>query len=218
MKDTYLAVGNPMKFIQILQFLEVMHPLFGYTKGSAMIPFMQVGGRAFILFCMIEAESRMQSKPVVFYVFLVWSIIEVVRYPYYITQLLNIQVSWLIWLRYTIWMPLYPLGFVCEGIIALRNIPYFEETERFTVSLPNEWNFAFHFPTFLRLYLLVLCIPGMYTMMSHMKNVRYKKLNKSKTKIEKKVQWVSWKCDVEIVDIALDTVHSSEKLLTCSYP
>ena len=34
-------------------------------------------------------------------------------------------------LRYTLWIPLYPLGFICEGVIALRNIPYFEETDRF---------------------------------------------------------------------------------------
>ena len=39
--------------------------------------------------------------------------------------------------RYTIWIPLYPIGFICEGVIALRNIPYFEETEQFSVLLPN---------------------------------------------------------------------------------
>ena len=32
--------------------------------------------------------------------------------------------------RYTLWIPLFPLGFICEGVIALRNIPYFEETEK----------------------------------------------------------------------------------------
>lgn len=180
MKDTYEYVGNPMKFIQILQFLEVMHPLFKYTKGSPLITFLQVGGRAFILFCMIEAEPRMKTKPVIFYVFLVWTMVEVVRYPYYISQLLDAEMSVLTWLRYTIWMPLYPLGFVFEGIIVLRNIPYFEETGRFTVSLPNSWNFAFHFPTFMRLYLLMLCVPGMFTMMAHMNSVRYKKLGKPK--------------------------------------
>ncbi|XP_058791809.1 very-long-chain (3R)-3-hydroxyacyl-CoA dehydratase [Phymastichus coffea] len=186
MKETYEAVGNPMKFIHLLQFLEVMHPLFGYTKGSCFIAFLQVGGRAFILFFMIEAEERMQTKPVVFYLFLVWTIIEVVRYPYYITHLLDIEMPTLTWLRYTIWMPLYPLGFVFEGIIVLRNIPYFEETGKFNVSLPNSWNFAFHFPTFMKIYLLMLCIPGMFAMMSHMNSVRYKKL--SKPKIKKKNQ------------------------------
>lgn len=182
--DTYTVVGNPMKFIQLLQFLEVLHPIFGYTKGSAFMPLLQISGRAFILFCMIEGESRMQSKPVVFYVFAVWSMIEVVRYPYYITQLVKIDIPVLTWLRYTTWIPLYPLGFLCEGIIVLRNIPYFEETQKFTIPLPNEWNFAFHFPSFLRIYILILCLPGMYTMMSHMRRMRVKKLGKVAMKQE----------------------------------
>ncbi|XP_043263310.1 very-long-chain (3R)-3-hydroxyacyl-CoA dehydratase-like isoform X2 [Colletes gigas] len=182
MKETYMAVGNPIKFIQLLQFLEVMHALFGYTKGSALMSFVQVGGRAFILFSMIEAEPRMQTKPVVFYLFLVWSTVEIVRYPYYIMQLLNIEISFLTWLRYTIWMPLYPLGFLCEGIIILRNIPYFEETLKFSLSLPNSWNLSFHFPSFLKIYLLVFCLPLMYMLMTRMNKVRYTKLGMSKLK------------------------------------
>ncbi|CAL7937362.1 unnamed protein product [Xylocopa violacea] len=182
MKETYAAVGNAMKFVQLIQFLEVMHSIFGYTKSSTLASFLQVGGRAFILFTMIEAESRMQTKPVIFYLFLVWSTVEIFRYPYYITQLLKIEISFLTWLRYTIWMPLYPLGFLCEGIIILRNIPYFEETQRFTISLPNSWNFAFHFPSFLKIYLLIFCLPVMYFLMSRMNQTRYKKLGKSKLK------------------------------------
>lgn len=178
MKETYATVGDPLKFIQLLQFLEVMHPLFGYTKSSILVSFLQVGGRAFLLFFMIDAEPRMQTKPVVSYLFLIWSTIEIVRYPYYITQLLNIEMSFLTWLRYTIWIPLYPLGFVCEGIIILRNIPYFEETQKFTVSLPNTYNFALHFPSVMRLYLLLLLLPGIYTLMSRMSRLRSRKLGK----------------------------------------
>ncbi|XP_034943983.1 very-long-chain (3R)-3-hydroxyacyl-CoA dehydratase [Chelonus insularis] len=188
MEKTYESVGNIMKFIHLLQFLEVMHPMFGYTKGSTFVAFLQVGGRAFVLFCMIECEPRMQTKPVVFYLFFIWSLVEVFRYPYYITQVLNVNIPLLTWFRYTIWIPLYPLGFLCEGIIILRNIPYFEETNKFTISLPNSWNFAFHFPTVLRMYLLLLALPGMYTMMSHMNEARKKKLaiKKSQKKSDKK--------------------------------
>lgn len=32
--DTYEHVGPAMKFLQLLQYLEVMHPLFGYTRVS----------------------------------------------------------------------------------------------------------------------------------------------------------------------------------------
>jgi len=182
MKETYDAVGSPFKFIQLLQFLEIMHPLFGYTKSSVLQSFLQIGGRAFVLFFMIDAEPRMQTKPVVFYLFLIWGSIEIVRYPYYITQLLNIEISFLTWLRYTLWIPLYPLGFVCEGIIMLRNIPYFEETQKFTISLPNSYNFALHFPSLIRFYLLFLLLPGSYTLMSRMNQLRSRKLRKSNIK------------------------------------
>lgn len=84
------------------------------------------------------------------------------------------------WLRYTIWIPLYPLGFLCEGIIILRSIMYLEETEKFTLSLPNPYNFTFHFPTFLRIYLLFFFIPGLYTLMSYMYKARIKKLGRKK--------------------------------------
>lgn len=174
--DTYEHVGPAMKFLQLLQYLEVMHPLFGYTRGGVLVPFLQVSGRAFVLFVMIEAEPRMHTKPVVFYLFVMWSMIEVVRYPYYISQLYKKDFYILTWLRYTMWIPLYPIGIICEAIVILRNIPYFEETQRFTVSLPNEWNFAFHMPTFLRVYLLFLTFPGMYFVMSHMHKLRTVKL------------------------------------------
>ena len=75
--------------------------------------------------------------------------------------------------RYTLWVPLYPLGFICEGVIALRDIPYFEETEKFSISLPNEWNFAFYFPNVIRFYLLFGFFPMLYTQMWHMYNLRY---------------------------------------------
>ncbi|XP_075222210.1 3-hydroxyacyl-CoA dehydratase 2 isoform X2 [Lycorma delicatula] len=180
MEGTYEAVGPALKFCQLIQFLEVMHPMFGYTKGSVFIPFLQVGGRAIILFAMIDAEPRMQTKPVVFYLFLTWSIIEIVRYPYYIAQHFKVKGSYVLtWLRYSIWIPLYPLGILCEGIIILRNIPYFEETNKFSVSLPNSWNVSFHCPTVMKLYLLLLFFPGMYTMMKHMYRARIKKLGPS---------------------------------------
>jgi hypothetical protein len=75
----YQSVHYPLKFCQLMQALEIFHPLFGYTKGSVMEPTVQVGGRSIILFCLIEAESRIQDKPVIFYLILCWSIIELFR-------------------------------------------------------------------------------------------------------------------------------------------
>lgn len=107
------------------------------------------------------------------------------RYPYYITLLYKKENGFLTWLRYTIWIPLYPLGFLCEGIVVLRSIVYLEETQKFTVSLPNPCNFTFHFPTFLRVYLLFFFVPGMYTLMSYMYKARSKKLGPKKWEKQK---------------------------------
>ena len=37
------------------------------------------------------------------------------RYPYYALSVINYEVKQLTWLRYTAWIPLYPIGFTCEG-------------------------------------------------------------------------------------------------------
>jgi len=181
MKDTYDVINIPVKVVQILQFLEVLHPLLGYTNSNVLVCFLQTCGRGFVLL-MIDAEPRIQIKPVVFYLFIAWSTVEIIRYPYYITQLLNIDIPFITWLRYTIWIPLYPLGFICEGVVLILSIQFFEETQKFTISLPNSYNFALHFPSAIRFYILCLFFPGICMLLSRMNQQRSKKLKKSKIK------------------------------------
>jgi len=172
----FSTVGNVFKFLQLMSILEILNPLFGYTKGSVFEATIQVGGRLIFLFIMIDSEPRMQEKPVVFYLLLTYASIEIVRYPYYLFRVYDMEVGFLTWLRYTIWVPLYPLGFICEGVIALRNIPYFEETEKFSVLLPNQYNLSFYFPNMIRAYLLFGFFPLLYTQMWHMYKLRCKRL------------------------------------------
>ncbi|GFS58403.1 very-long-chain [Trichonephila clavipes] len=179
MERAYELMRTAFTFCQVLQVLEVIHPLLGYTAGSALPSFLQVFGRMFMLFGMINAEPRIQSKPAVFYLLYVYCVSEVIRYPYYMLRVYNIDVGLLTWLRYTVWIALYPLGFLCEGIIILRNIPYFEETLKYSVFLPNKWNFSFYFPSIMRLYLLLGLFPLLYTAMTHMYRQRVKILGRS---------------------------------------
>ena len=92
-------------------------------------------------------------------------------------------------MHYTIWVPLCPLAFVFEGVITLRDIPFFEESERFSVSLPNQANFAFYFPNLLRFYLLFCFFPIMYNMMQQMYRSRCKKLNIKQHSANKRSWW-----------------------------
>lgn len=187
-EKAFRNVGNAMKFCQLLQYLEVMHPMFGYTKGSPLYPFLQVNGRNFILFCMVDAEVRIQTKPVILLLFLCWSIIECVRYPYYVLSLLKFEIGIVTWLRYTLWIPLYPIGAFLEGVVVLRNIPFFEETQKFTITMPNKWNCTFCMCTFMKYYLLLGLLPGIFFMMKYMAKVREKKLKTVKVRYNKKLK------------------------------
>lgn len=42
MEGTYENTGTVMKLCHLFMWLEVLHPLFGYTKNSVLAPFMQV--------------------------------------------------------------------------------------------------------------------------------------------------------------------------------
>ncbi|KAJ8973372.1 hypothetical protein NQ317_007185 [Molorchus minor] len=181
----YETVGQVFCFMQLFQFLEVMHPLFNYVKGGIFIPLMQVLGRFFILFLMIGKEPRIQKMPVVFYLFLAWSAAEIIRYPYYMSVLYKKDNGVLTWLRYSAWIVLYPIGFTCEAVIVFRNLIFIEHSGKWSISMPNSLNFTFHFATFLRIFLLFIMIPSIYTLMSHMYKARKQKLGKKIRKIKR---------------------------------
>lgn len=77
---TYAAVGPAMCFLHLIQILEIMHPIFGYVKGGPFMPALQIGGRIFVLIFMLEFEPRLQTMPVVFYLFMTYAAIEIIRY------------------------------------------------------------------------------------------------------------------------------------------
>ena len=74
-------------------FLEALHPLFGYTKGSSLKNLAIIGARNFVIFVLIESEERMHEKPVVFYLMVVYSALEIVRYPYYLLRVYDVEVK-----------------------------------------------------------------------------------------------------------------------------
>lgn len=177
-KEAYKIVGPVMRGSQFLQYLECLHALVGYTKGSALFPFLQVSGRNLVLFGVINSEPRLQDKPIILCLFLVWSAVELIRYPYYIITLVKREISWLTWLRYSVWVILYPLGFMCEGLVLLISLSHFEESKRYTIGMPNKWNFTFNMVIFLKMYMTFVLLPGLYIVMRHMQSLRTKKLKK----------------------------------------
>ncbi|XP_078375292.1 very-long-chain (3R)-3-hydroxyacyl-CoA dehydratase-like [Oculina patagonica] len=180
--EAYDTVSDVLASCQLASFLEVINPVIGIVRTGAVAPFMQVFGRNLLLFLVVVANKELHKEAAVFGLFLVWSLIEVVRYPFYASQVVGYRIEPLIWLRYTMWIPLYPLGILFEGTLIWKAIPLLDKSERFSVRLPNVFNFSFSFAWFLRLYLVFLVVGGCY-MMKHMYILRQRRYGKRKTKI-----------------------------------
>ncbi|XP_066923689.1 very-long-chain (3R)-3-hydroxyacyl-CoA dehydratase-like isoform X2 [Clytia hemisphaerica] len=159
---------------QLAAFIEIINPLVGIVKTGLQAPFMQVFGRNFILFVLLMPEKRFHQDSVVFVLFIVWSFIEIIRYPFYLLGLYRYNNKVMTWLRYNIWIPLYPTGFTSEAIIMYRSIPFSLEKKRMEYNMPNALNFQFSLRGFTILY-LVCYIPLCCHLLKHMWKLRQRK-------------------------------------------
>lgn len=75
----YQFVEKPLKLCQLASTMEILHSLLGLTKGSIVAPLMQVFGRNFALFAVLSSEDRLHNNSLNWYLFLAWSLVEIVR-------------------------------------------------------------------------------------------------------------------------------------------
>ncbi|VDI26974.1 very-long-chain (3R)-3-hydroxyacyl-CoA dehydratase [Mytilus galloprovincialis] len=122
LKTGFDTVGTQLMVVQAVAVMEIVHPLLGIVKTSAIAPFLQVLGRNFSLFVILYHEPRLHTAPAVFCLFFVWSAIECFRYPFYMLSTLGKKIGFITWLRYTAWIPLYPLGILLEGTVVITKV------------------------------------------------------------------------------------------------
>lgn len=113
-----------------------------------------------------------------------WSLVEVPRYLFYIYSELGITPPYALeWLRYSLFIVLYPAGITGEIGNLLQALPYVKEHGApWDVKQPNTHNFAYsHY--YILLFLLSLYVPGSPYMIGHMWDQRKKKLGGEKAKV-----------------------------------
>ncbi|KAJ8248726.1 hypothetical protein GJAV_G00227080 [Gymnothorax javanicus] len=179
--DTFHTIADMMYFCQILAVAEVINPALGLVKTGVFPALIQLVGRNVILFVIFGSLEEMQNKAVVFFVFYLWSIIEVFRYPYYMLACIDTQWKTLTWLRYTIWMPLYPLGVLAEAVAVIQSLPIFHETRLYSIPLPKALGLSLSFSYILQIY-LVLMFLGLFINFRHLYKQRRRQLRSRKRK------------------------------------
>ncbi|THD21555.1 Very-long-chain (3R)-3-hydroxyacyl-CoA dehydratase [Fasciola hepatica] len=165
--DWFEFVLPRLALIQLVQFLEPLHAVLGWVRTSPSTSFAQVLGRAFGLFFVVLPHSEFHSSTTVFWLFFAWSSIEIFRYPHYTLSLLGFRSGLLTYLRYTLWIPFYPLGFMCEGSLCVKALPLVSKSRRFCIDMPNAFNMSLEFPLLLHVWLLAMPT-AFYVLMRHM--------------------------------------------------
>lgn len=109
-----------------------------------------------------------------------WSTVEVPRYGYYLWSLLGGGSegvpAWLTWLRYSLFMVLYPTGISGEISCLWNSLPFIKAHGIGEFGLPNPHNVAFSY--YLTLWALLVAVypPGSWVMFTHMLKQRRKVL------------------------------------------
>ncbi|XP_046890214.1 very-long-chain (3R)-3-hydroxyacyl-CoA dehydratase [Hypomesus transpacificus] len=179
--DTFHTISDVMFFCQILAAVEVLNAAFGVVKTGVIPTLIQVVGRNFILFIIFGSVEQMHNKPVVFFVFYSWSAIEIFRYPFYMLGCIDTEWKMLTWLRYTIWIPLYPLGVLAEAVAVIQSIPIFYDTKLFSLPLPEVLGTSLNFSYILLVY-LVLMFLGLFMNFRHLYKQRKRRFHTKKRK------------------------------------
>nr|XP_019934796.1 PREDICTED: very-long-chain (3R)-3-hydroxyacyl-CoA dehydratase 3 [Paralichthys olivaceus] len=179
--DTFNSISDVMFFCQILASVEVLNAAFGVVRTGVVPTLIQVVGRNFILFIIFGSLEEMHHQPVVFFVFYLWSAIEIFRYPFYMLGCCNTEWKTLTWLRYTIWIPLYPLGVLAEAVAVIQSIPIFYESKLFSIPLPKAIGTSIKFHYVLYVY-LILMVLGLFINFRHLYKQRKRRFRTKKRK------------------------------------
>eukprot|EP01023_Acetabularia_acetabulum_P027443 TRINITY_DN2599_c0_g1_i1.p1 TRINITY_DN2599_c0_g1~~TRINITY_DN2599_c0_g1_i1.p1 ORF type:complete len:262 (-),score=18.90 TRINITY_DN2599_c0_g1_i1:102-887(-) len=171
----YAGVGYLVEMVQLICLLETLHASLGIIKSNPAVAFIQWLGRWNVIYFVVHNVPDVQDIAATGVLILAWSLAEVCRYPWYFLNLCNIESKAMTYLRYSAFIPLYPLGVAAEIILVYKSLVYIKERKIYTIALPNQWNFAFDFEIFLKILLVVYLIPFLYLYM-YMFSSRRKRL------------------------------------------
>ena len=106
-----------------------------------------------------------------------WAAVEVPRYMWYVMEIIGKPIDFLTYLRYSLFLVLYPTGISGEIGCLWTSLPYFEKhPEVLDITLPNKWNFVYTHSLVLSILLFGVYPLGSYVMYNNMWQARKKKL------------------------------------------
>ncbi|CAK7339630.1 unnamed protein product [Dovyalis caffra] len=179
-EHVYNAVEKPLQLAQTAAVLEILHGLVGLVRSPITATLPQIGSRLYLTWGILYSFPEIRSNFLVTSLVISWSITEIIRYSFFgMKEVLGFAPSWLMWLRYSTFLLLYPTGISSEVGLVYFALPYMKESEKYCIRMPNKWNYSFD--NFCAAILVLgTYIPGSPHMYGYMLGQRKKALSKSK--------------------------------------
>ncbi|KAH9818686.1 protein-tyrosine phosphatase-like protein [Melampsora americana] len=102
-------MNTSLTIVQSTALLEILHVALGLVRSGFLTTAMQVASRLVIVWAIIPLFPQAKS-PIYSSMVLAWSLSEIIRYGTYASSLLNYPIRPLLWLRYSAFYLLYPIG------------------------------------------------------------------------------------------------------------
>ncbi|KAB5547511.1 hypothetical protein DKX38_010917 [Salix brachista] len=134
-EHVYNAVEKPLQLAQTAAVLEILHGLVGLVRSPITATLPQIGSRLYLTWVILYSVPEIQSHFLVTSLVISWSITEAsimskvtgvsIRYSFFgMKEVLGFAPSWLMWLRYSTFLLLYPTGISSEVGLVYFALPY----------------------------------------------------------------------------------------------
>ena len=148
--DLHAQVEQPLKIFQTAAVLEVLHALTGLVRAPVFTTVIQVLSRQVLLWAIVVPFEATHTMPRFATMLLAWSVTEVIRYSFYGFALVLGSAPYpLVWLRYTLFFVLYPLGVGSELALITASLDELEQLGYRTLFI---WIMVAYLPGFPLLY------------------------------------------------------------------
>ncbi|XP_068315631.1 very-long-chain (3R)-3-hydroxyacyl-CoA dehydratase PASTICCINO 2A [Pyrus communis] len=179
-QHVYSAVERPLLLAQSAAVLEILHGLVGLVRSPITATLPQIGSRLYLTWGILWSFPETRSHMLVSSLVISWSITEIIRYSFFgMKEALGFAPSWLLWLRYSTFILLYPTGITSEVGLIYIALPHIKNSEKYSIRMPNKWNFSFDY-FYAAIVALGIYVPGSPHMYGYMLGQRKKALAKAK--------------------------------------
>lgn len=128
--------------------------MIGFVRSNPFTTFTQIFSRLMLVWGILIPLSEARYSIGVPMLLIAWCIAECTRYAYYALNIYDAVPYICTWLRYTLFIVLYPIGVSGELFTTYAALRPIRQQKFLSFDLPNKLNFSFHYDVYCIIFML----------------------------------------------------------------